>query len=64
MPSRHPSIWAGFERHARTGAAVGPIADRLGISGKTVSNLVSVILQRLGVPDRAEAARVARAAQD
>lgn len=38
------------------------IAERLAISGKTVSNNVSVVLQKLGVNTRGEAARVAREA--
>ncbi|MGB4779300.1 response regulator [Microbacterium sp.] len=36
------------------------IAERLGLSGKTVSNNVSVILGKLGVADRGEAARTLR----
>jgi DNA-binding NarL/FixJ family response regulator len=34
------------------------IAERLGVSGKTVANYVSTILSRLGVPDRAAATRL------
>ncbi|MFE5340086.1 response regulator [Isoptericola sp. NPDC056578] len=36
------------------------IAERLSLSGKTVSNNVSVLLAKLGVANRAEAARIAR----
>jgi len=36
------------------------IAERLAISGKTVSNNVSAILAKLGATDRVEAARIAR----
>ncbi len=36
------------------------IAARLGVSGKTVSNVVSVILTKIGATDRAEAAQIAR----
>lgn len=36
------------------------IAERLGISGKTVSNNVSAILSKLGVQDRVEAAGLVR----
>lgn len=38
------------------------IAERLGISGKTVSNNVSTLLAKLRAGDRAEAARIARQA--
>jgi DNA-binding NarL/FixJ family response regulator len=36
------------------------IAERLAVSGKTVSNNVSTLLAKLGAVDRAEAARIAR----
>jgi DNA-binding NarL/FixJ family response regulator len=36
------------------------IAERLGLSGKTVSNIVSAILAKMGVHDRVEAAALAR----
>lgn len=39
------------------------IAERLGLSGKTVSNNVSAILLKLGAVDRADAARIARDAE-
>ncbi len=38
------------------------IAERLAISGKTVSNNVSALLTKLGASDRADAARIAREA--
>lgn len=43
------------------GLANRQIAERLGIAGKTVSNLVSSVLAKLGVGDRVEAALVLRA---
>jgi DNA-binding NarL/FixJ family response regulator len=36
------------------------IAERLGLAGKTVSNLVSSVLAKLGAGDRLEAAQIAR----
>jgi DNA-binding NarL/FixJ family response regulator len=36
------------------------IAERLGLSGKTISNILSVILAKMGVHDRVEAAALAR----
>ena len=42
------------------GLTNGQIAERLGLSGKTVSNMVSTILGKMGVPDRVEAAARAR----
>ena len=38
------------------------ISRRLQVSSKTVANTVSVVLVKLGVPDRAHAAAKARAA--
>ena len=50
----------------RPGLAAGlpnpRIAGRLGLSEKTVRNLVSSVLAKLGVADRADAADRARAA--
>lgn len=42
------------------GLANRQIAERLGLSGKTVSNIVSAILAKMGVHDRVEAAALAR----
>jgi DNA-binding NarL/FixJ family response regulator len=42
------------------GLTNGQIAERLGLSGKTVSNIVSTILGKMGVHDRVEAAALAR----
>ena len=42
------------------GLTNGQIAERLGISGKTISNIVSVLLAKMGVHDRVEAAALAR----
>jgi DNA-binding NarL/FixJ family response regulator len=42
------------------GLTNAPIAERLGLSGKTVSNMVSAILGKMGVHDRVEAAALAR----
>jgi len=42
------------------GLTNGQIAERLGLSGKTVSNMVSTILGKMGVNDRVEAAALAR----
>lgn len=39
------------------------IAERLGIAGKTVSNLVSAVLAKLGAADRIDAAGIFRAAE-
>ncbi|BBG02123.1 MULTISPECIES: response regulator transcription factor [Pseudonocardia] len=54
------------EREVLAGLAAGltnpRIASRLGLSEKTVRNLVSAVLAKLGVADRAEAADRARAA--
>ena len=44
------------------GASTGQIADRLGLSDKTVRNHVSSILTKLEVPDRTQAVLKARAA--
>ncbi len=38
------------------------IAERLGLAGKTVSNLVSAVLAKLGADDRLDAAAIVRAA--
>jgi DNA-binding NarL/FixJ family response regulator len=43
-----------------TGRPTAEIADRLGLSAKTVGNNVSSILAKLGLADRAQAAVVAR----
>lgn len=40
------------------------IAERLHLSVKTVANYVSIVLLKLGARDRAEAARIVRAARD
>jgi len=45
------------------GLTNGQIAERLGLSGKSVSNMVSTILGKMGVNDRVEAAAVAREQQ-
>lgn len=54
------------ERGVLAGLAAGltnpRIASRLGLSEKTVRNLVSAVLAKLGVADRADAADRARAA--
>ena len=42
------------------GLTNGQIAERLGLSGKSVSNMVSTILGKMGVNDRVEAAALAR----
>jgi DNA-binding NarL/FixJ family response regulator len=42
------------------GVPVAGIAERLGLSPKTVGNNVSIILTKLGVADRAQAAVIAR----
>ena len=44
------------------GASTAQIADRLGLSDKTVRNHVSNILTKLEVPDRTQAVLKARAA--
>jgi DNA-binding NarL/FixJ family response regulator len=42
------------------GLANRQIAERLGLAGKTVSNLVSSVLSKLGARDRVDAAQIAR----
>ena len=42
------------------GLTNGQIAERLGLSGKTISNMVSAILAKMGVRDRVDAAALAR----
>ncbi len=42
------------------GLTNGQVAERLGLSGKTVSNVVSVILAKMGARDRVEAAAMTR----
>jgi DNA-binding NarL/FixJ family response regulator len=46
--------------HVATGRPTADIAQRLGLSAKTVGNNVSSILAKLGLTDRAQAAVVAR----
>ncbi len=44
------------------GLGNGQIAERLGLSAKTVANYVAALLVKLGVRDRGEAARLVREA--
>lgn len=46
------------------GLANPAIAERLHLSVKTVANYVSIVMLKLGADDRAEAARIVRAARD
>lgn len=42
------------------GLSNSAIAARLGVSGKTVANYVSIVLTKLRVPDKERAAELAR----
>lgn len=47
-----------------SGSTTGQIAERLGISGKTVRNYLSTLYAKLGVEDRGQAALAARHLRD
>lgn len=66
-----PPVFAGLTAREATiadlvsrGLTNPVIAERLHLSAKTVANYVSIIMLKLGADDRAEAARLVRAARD
>ena len=60
LPGLSPRETAVAELLGR-GLPNGAIAERLGLSTKTVANYVSTVLLRLGARDRADAVRIVRA---
>lgn len=56
LTDRERQVLAGIVR----GLPNAAIAARLGVSGKTVANYVSIVLTKLRVPDKERAAELAR----